>query len=280
MRLGVGDALVQQPGVQLLIALDPQPRREEAFTHETDLVLDLTLLPARGRRAGDRLDQIVPAHLQEAAIVLPILADEDRLHRRLHVVVDAARAGALEEGEGPFVGVEHHLLRLARIGPHKHHPAVAEADVGDLHGHRHAVDQRRPRGSSRTGRPRPAQTSAARKPPPSGSRAPGSSPAHIGEPRRSRPRNPEPAAPRTPGSGSDVRAPACRRSSSASGQARPSNDPTSAAAEPLARRRTMSPLSAAPCAPCSARLQFAGDLLDRLALDQNARVGSGRSSPR
>ena len=141
VRLGVGDALVEQPGVQLLVALEPQPRREEALAHQPDLVLDLPLLPARRRRAGDRLDQIVAAHLQEAAVVLPVLADEHRLHRRLHVVVDAARAGAAEEGEGPVMGVEHHLLRLARIGPHEHHAAVAEPDMGDLHGHRHAVDQ-------------------------------------------------------------------------------------------------------------------------------------------
>jgi hypothetical protein len=34
-----------------------------------------------------------------------LLADEDRLYRRLHVVVDAAPASALEQGEGPVVGV-------------------------------------------------------------------------------------------------------------------------------------------------------------------------------
>ena len=56
------------------------------------------------------------AHLPEAAIVLAILANEDRLHCALHVVVDAAPTGALEECERPFVLVEHHLLRFARIG--------------------------------------------------------------------------------------------------------------------------------------------------------------------
>src|SRR3954453_17433597 len=90
MRLGVGDAFIEKPGIQLVKALEPQPRREEALAHERDLVLDLTLLPARCRRARDRLDQEVAAHLQEAAIVEASLADEDRLHRRLHVVVDAA----------------------------------------------------------------------------------------------------------------------------------------------------------------------------------------------
>ena len=139
MRLGPGQAFVEQPGVQLVVALEPQPRREEALADEADLVLDLALLPARGRRAGDRLDEMMRAHLEEAAIVLPVLADEDRLHRRLHVVVDAARAGAAEEREGAVVRVEHHLLGLARIGAHEHHPAVAEAHVRDLHRHRHAV---------------------------------------------------------------------------------------------------------------------------------------------
>jgi hypothetical protein len=74
------------------------------------------------------------AHLQEAAIVEAILADEDGLDRGLHVVVDAAAAGALEQGERPVVGVEHHLLRLPRIGTHEQHAAVAEPDMGDMIG--------------------------------------------------------------------------------------------------------------------------------------------------
>ncbi len=36
-------------------------------------------------------DEVMRAHLEETAIVLPVLAEEDRLHRRLHVVVDAAK---------------------------------------------------------------------------------------------------------------------------------------------------------------------------------------------
>ena len=141
MRLGVGDAFIEQPGVQFVVVLEPQPRREEALTDKPDLVLDLSLLPARRRRAGDRIDEVMAAHLQEPAIVETLLADEDGRHRRLHVVVDAALACALEQGECPVVGVEHHLLRLARIGPHEQHAAVAEPDVRHLHGHRHAVQQ-------------------------------------------------------------------------------------------------------------------------------------------
>src|SRR5436305_11928639 len=101
MRLGVGNAFVEQPSVQFLKVLEPQTRREEPLTDETDLVLDLPLLPSRCRRAGDRLNEVVAAHLQEAAIIEAFLADKDGLHRRLHVVVNAAPAGPLEQGKRP-----------------------------------------------------------------------------------------------------------------------------------------------------------------------------------
>ena len=139
VRFRPGKTVVEEPGVQFVITLELQPRREEAFANEADLVLDLTFLPPRSRRAGDRLDEMVRAHLEKAAIVLTILADEDRFHSRLHVVVDAATAGAPEECERPLVGVKHHLLRLARIGAHEHHAAMAKADMRDLHDRRHAV---------------------------------------------------------------------------------------------------------------------------------------------
>jgi hypothetical protein len=45
----------------------------------------------------------MPAHLRKAAVVAAIPTDEDRVHRCLHVVVDAARAGTAEEGEGPVI---------------------------------------------------------------------------------------------------------------------------------------------------------------------------------
>jgi hypothetical protein len=46
----------------------------------------------------------VAAHLLEASIVGALMAHKDRVHRGLHVVVDAARASALEEGEHPVMG--------------------------------------------------------------------------------------------------------------------------------------------------------------------------------
>src|SRR6476646_8204361 len=86
MGRGVGDALVQQPGVQLVVALHPQPWREEALAHQANLILDLALLPSGGRRASHRFQQMMRAHLQEAAVVLPVLADKDGVHRCLHVM--------------------------------------------------------------------------------------------------------------------------------------------------------------------------------------------------
>ena len=162
MRLGPGDAFVHQPGVQLVVALEPQPRREEALAHEPDLVLDLALLPARCRRASDRLDKMMRAHLQEAAIVLAILTDEDRLHRGLHVVVDAASTGAFEECERPFVRVEHHLLGLARIRARTSSGCGRGADARPSRSSSPRPSERS-RGSSRIGRPRPARTSAAQR---------------------------------------------------------------------------------------------------------------------
>ena len=37
------------------------------------------------------------------------------------------------------MGVENHLLGLARIGPHEHHTAVAKPNMGHLQGARHAA---------------------------------------------------------------------------------------------------------------------------------------------
>src|SRR3954453_232922 len=109
MGLGMGDAAVEQPGVHLLVAREPQTRREEALAHQTDLVLDLPLLPARRRRAG--FDQIMAAHLEKAPVEPALLADEHGVD--LHVVVDAACAGAAEKGEAAVMSVEHHLLARA-----------------------------------------------------------------------------------------------------------------------------------------------------------------------
>ena len=140
MDLDPAATLSLQPAVELLQRLEPQPRLEDVVAREPDLVLDLTLLPPGGRRTRHRLDQVVRAQLQETPVEGSILAEEHRVHGGAHVVVDPAPAGPAEKGEGPGMGVEHHLLGLARIGAQVERATVAEPDVGDLDRHRHGAD--------------------------------------------------------------------------------------------------------------------------------------------
>ena len=55
VRLRPREAFVEKPGVQFVVALEPQARREEALAHQPDLIFDLAFLPARPWRAGGRL---------------------------------------------------------------------------------------------------------------------------------------------------------------------------------------------------------------------------------
>jgi hypothetical protein len=66
------------------------PPSTEALSNKADLAF----LPARCRRAGEGLDMIMAAHLQEASIVSAVLAAEDRLNRRLRYGMDASRSSA------------------------------------------------------------------------------------------------------------------------------------------------------------------------------------------
>ena len=53
--------------------------------------------------------------------------------------------------------VEHHLLRLAKIGAHEWHAAIGQPHLRQLHGSAAVHAYRSPRGSSRTDRlPAPA----------------------------------------------------------------------------------------------------------------------------
>ena len=91
------------------------------------LLLDLPLLPPCARGACHRLDQMVRTHLLEATVVVPLLADKDRIHRRLHVVVDATPADPAEEAEGALMGLKDHLLAFAREDLDQIHRDLARA---------------------------------------------------------------------------------------------------------------------------------------------------------
>ena len=168
-------------------------------------------------------------------------------------VVDAPRAGAPEEGEGLVVGIEDHLLRLARVGPDEQHPAVAKPDMRHLHGCRRPTDHhnlvapvelvglawvedQRHIGSGRCllfllgprGRISPDRVIAT----------------IISS---------GPEVPRRYGCGSIVRAWASARLPPASCPVPPSKDLSSAAAGRSARMYARSHRIGSPCAPCSAR---------------------------
>src|SRR4051812_3975310 len=109
VSLGIGHALVEEPGVELVVALEPEARREEALAHQPDLVLDLPLLPAGRWRAGGRLHQIVAAHLQEAAVIDPAPSAEKALHPPPLIFVEPAPAPPPPESGSPVPGGGPHL---------------------------------------------------------------------------------------------------------------------------------------------------------------------------
>lgn len=74
----------------------------------------------RSGRAGNGVNQIMAAHLQDTSIVLPLISNEHRFDRRLHIVVDAPRAGATLEREGLVMGIEDLTWRVIeghRVAP-------------------------------------------------------------------------------------------------------------------------------------------------------------------
>ena len=235
MTPGVGDALVQEPGVELVVGLEAQPRGEEPTADDPDLVLDLPLLPSRSRRACCRFDQVVATHLHGAPVERALLADEDGLHRRLHVVVDASPAGTLEQPECPVVGVEHHLLARARISADEEHSAVAQPDVRDLDLGRHPrqhhvlVAPVELIGLAR----REHQRHIGLRSMPNGATA---TPWRSAAPRRSRRHSPDPRGLRRSVAASAAPASTWSRWPPASAPARPSTAPASASAGPAGRR--------------------------------------------
>jgi hypothetical protein len=98
----------------------------EPMTRILDVLLDLSLLPARCRIAELGFEEVVAGHGHEADVDVALLAASDLVDRGLHVVVDAAPGNAAEDPEGMIVGVEQHLVRLQEIGPHDEGPAVAQ----------------------------------------------------------------------------------------------------------------------------------------------------------
>ncbi len=61
-------------------------------------------------------------------------------HHCLQIVVDHPFGHATQEGKGPAVGIEHHLLCFAGVGDDKHLPAIGQPEMGDLDGQCYATN--------------------------------------------------------------------------------------------------------------------------------------------
>ena len=119
----------------LVLRLQP-----DAATTVLHVLLDDAFLPARGDVAEVGIEQVVRAHHRKARIDDPALALLDLVDRRLHVVVDAAPGNAAQRREGARVGIEQHLVALARIGHQPERAAGAQLQVRHLHAPVDAAD--------------------------------------------------------------------------------------------------------------------------------------------
>lgn len=102
------------------------------MTSILDVLLDLSLLPARRRIAELRFVEIVAGQRHEADFDIAFLAATDLVDSCAHIVVDAALWHTAQNAEGMVVGVEQHLVRLQKVGPNDEGAAVAELRMGHL----------------------------------------------------------------------------------------------------------------------------------------------------
>ena len=135
-RLPQGLAAILQPGVEFVQVLEVlRHGGPDAPPRVLDVLLDLSLLPARGRIAELRFEQEVADHRGEARVDATPLAGVDLVHRRLHVVVDAPPRHAAKHGKGVVVGIEQHLVGLLPVGAQQERAAVAKLELRDLQLH-------------------------------------------------------------------------------------------------------------------------------------------------
>ena len=127
-------AALSQPGIELgeraetaLACFDP-----DASPAVLNVLLDDAFLPAAGDIAEISIDQVMCAHDCKARIDHPPFALLDTVHGRLHVVVDATVCNAAQRRKAARVGVEQHLVALARVGYQPERPAGAQLHVRHL----------------------------------------------------------------------------------------------------------------------------------------------------
>lgn len=121
LRMGQTCPQRPAPGLQPFVERRQRGKRGRAMpdpvARDLHAALHLALLPARGRIAELRLEQIVAHHRLEALVDQPRLAPADPVHGGLHVVVDTALRDPAEDPQAMVMRVEQHLVALQQIGP-------------------------------------------------------------------------------------------------------------------------------------------------------------------
>ena len=109
------EALLFQPGVQRLEALEPGHRHQEVSTAEADHTLHVALVVPLAGATEAILEQVVRLQLGEGDGSLAGPVAEDLRHREGGVVEQDRLRHAAEEGEGRDMAVAERLGRLGRI---------------------------------------------------------------------------------------------------------------------------------------------------------------------
>lgn len=128
----LGDALSFQPSVQFSQTREAGHRLPQPAPGILDILLDLTLLPARSRIAEIRLEKIMAGHCSEPGIDLPRLPRPDLVDSGPHVVEDAALRHTTQHPECLRQRVEQHLMGLKQIGSHDEGATMREFGMSDL----------------------------------------------------------------------------------------------------------------------------------------------------
>ena len=101
-------------------------------------------VPAGRRIAECRLEDRVIGHRKKPGIDLTLFTPANTVHRRLHIVVDAAIRNATEDPKPMPMGVKHRshrgaigpspmaeVMGLQGVSPQQKSPAVGPLDMGD-----------------------------------------------------------------------------------------------------------------------------------------------------
>ena len=109
------EALLLQPCVQRLEALEPGHRHEEVPPAEADHALDVALVVPLARAAEPVLEQVVRLQFREGDGPLAGPVAQDLRNRQGGVVIEDRQRNAAEEREGRDVAVAERLHRLGRV---------------------------------------------------------------------------------------------------------------------------------------------------------------------